>query len=167
VTRRTNWLLLGVVAVATLAPGYVACWRGVVWRRVHRAADSPYRRELCAPWPAVPAPTRVYSDPEPGDHYVPSPDGRHLAFSRDAAWAYRTLSVWNEQDRRLRAVVSIREADPGSGRSHDYGWSRDSRALLISGRGALPLRRVVSVAYVYVPAEDVLYEVEGCRMPAG
>jgi hypothetical protein len=105
----------------------------------------------------------VWSDPAPGSDYVPSPDSRYLAFTREAARAYHTIYVWNEQDRLLRSVVSVQEGDPGSGRSHDYRWSRDSKALLISGWGALPLQDSEShLAYVYVLAEDVLYKVPAC-----
>jgi hypothetical protein len=49
------------------------------------------------------------------------------------------------------------------GMSHAYHWSRDSKALLVSGRGALPLRDVESLAYVYLPTEDTLYAVAACQ----
>jgi hypothetical protein len=163
-SRRTKRLVLAVSMTGALALGYGACWQGVVVRRAHAASGLPYRAELCSPRVAdPPAPQRVWSDPAPGSDYVGSPDSRYLAFTREAVRAYHTLYVWNEQDRVLRSVVSVREGDPGSGRSHDYRWSRDSKALLISGWGALPLHDPErSLAYVYVVAEDILYKVPAC-----
>jgi hypothetical protein len=161
--RRSKRLVLAVGIAGALALGYGACWQGVVVRRAHAASDSPYRAELCGPRAADVPPERVWSDPAPGSGYVGSPDSRYLAFTREAARAYHTIYVWNEPHRVLRSVVSVREGDPGSGQSHDYRWSRDSKALLISGWGALPLQSPeLNLAYVYVVAEDTLYKVHAC-----
>lgn len=158
--RRT----LAAVAVTTLLlAGYESCWRGVVPRWTKRVADHAYRRELCAPAGPPQAPSRQYSDPAPGSGYVASPDGRFLALSREAAWAYHTVYVWDEQEHRLHAVMSIQEGDPGSGRAHDYRWSGDSRALFITGWGSLPLRASEQhLAYIYVVDEDAVYKVPAC-----
>lgn len=162
--RRTKRLVLAASIAGALAFGYGACWRGVVVRRTHAASDLPYRAELCEPRAKdAPAPERAWSDPAPGTDYVGSPDSRYLAFTRGAARSYHTIYVWNERDQALRSVVSVREGDPGSGRSHDYRWSRDSKALLISGWGALPLHNPeLTLAYVYVVAENTLYKVPAC-----
>jgi hypothetical protein len=156
--------MLTLGSTAVLALGYAACWQGIVVRRVHSAPDVPYRAEFCGPRTArVPAPEREWSDPAPGSGYVPSPDSRYLAFTREATRAYHTLYVWNEPDRLLRPVMSIQEGDPGSGPAHQYRWSRDSKALLISGWGALPFHEPEqNLAYVYVFAEDALYRVPAC-----
>lgn len=162
--RWTRRLVVAVSIAGALALGYGACWRGVVVRRAQAAPRLPYRAELCGPrTPDLPAPERTWSDPAPGSDYKGSPDSRFLAFTRQAVRDYHTIYVWDERDRVLRSVVSVREGDPGSGRSHHYRWSRDSKALLISGWGALPLHHPErNLAYVYVVAEDTLYKVPAC-----
>jgi hypothetical protein len=73
--------------------------------------------------------------------------------------------VWDEKTRTLHPVVSIQEGDPGSGASHQYRWSADSRALLISGWGALPMRSTENpLSYVYVVDADAFYRVKYRRI---
>jgi hypothetical protein len=156
-------LALAVAGLLALAAIHTACWQGIVLRRIRIGSDHPYRTELCSPAPTPQAAPREFSDPAPGSYYVPSPSGRYLALSREAASSYHTIHVWDEHEHRLRAVVSVQESDPGSGSAHDYRWSRDSRALLISGSGALPFHKLEDrLAYVYVVDEDALYKVPAC-----
>jgi hypothetical protein len=87
-----------------------------------------------------------------------------LALTREAARDFHTVYVWDEQESALRSVLSIQEADPGSGSSHEYRWSSDGAALLIYGRGSLPFQWNPSdLSYAYLPGEDVLYELPTCN----
>jgi hypothetical protein len=152
-----------VTGLLALGAIHGACWQGVALRRVHVDAEHPYRAALCNPQPAPQVAPREFSDPTPGSYYVPSPNGRYLALSREAAWSYHTIHVWDEREHLLRSVVSVQEMDPGSGSAHDYRWSPDSRALLISGAGTLPFQKPeAELAYVYVVEEDALYRVPAC-----
>ena len=75
-----------------------------------------------------------------------------------------TVEVWNPQTGARTPVITITEADPGSGRSHWYSWSADSRALFIYGSGWLPgdrSHRTLCLAYFH--AERKLYQLPGCH----
>jgi hypothetical protein len=75
-----------------------------------------------------------------------------------------TVSVWDMTTATLTPVVSIKEADPGSGIAHRYAWSRDSAALLIYGSGRLPENydEVVPLCLVYLPRTDQLLRLGQC-----
>ena len=155
--RRAALMAAGVIATGLLAVVYA--YAGVVVRWPRKALAPLYIAEVVQGRPAPDAPPDArWTDPEPGGYYVGSPDGRFLALTRDSRRAYHTVFVWDERTRRLHPVVSIQEGDPGSGASHRYRWTADSRALLISGWGSLPLHGVENpLSYVYVVEEDVLY----------
>jgi hypothetical protein len=152
--------------VVVTAAAYALAWHGVVVKGSRKAGSSTYAAELCVAQaqPEAPEPPRTWSDPSPGGYYRGNPDGRYLALTREAARAYHTVFVWDEQAGTLRAVLSIQEADPGSGSSHEYRWSRDGKALLIYGRGSLPFESGPSaLSYAYLPAEDAIYELPTCK----
>jgi len=92
-----------------------------------------------------------------------SPDGRFLAIDTAAARSYHTINVWDRWTERIVPVLSIQEIDPGSGTSHRYTWSVDSRALLISGSGSLPFRPPGALCFVYLPKKAILHEVAPCE----
>jgi hypothetical protein len=155
---------MATVALSALAVAY-AYW-GLVVRWPREPVNPPYMMEALEAGPEHPAPvSATWSDPEPGGQYVGSPDGRYLALTRETRRAYHTVFVWDEKTRRLHPVVSIQEGDPGSGASHRYRWSADSRALLISGWGALPMRAIENpLSYVYVVDGDTFYRVKYRRI---
>jgi hypothetical protein len=115
----------------------------------------------------------------PGSYPVPSGKGAWVAVSlgprglgpfnillgqvMDSAFV-TTVALWNPARDETRPVVSIMEADPGSGASHAYSWSSDGRALLIYGSGGLPenYRSPVNLCVVYLPATDELFELNQC-----
>jgi len=75
---------------------------------------------------------------------------------------YHTINVWDERDRHLTPVTSVREADPGSGCSHRYAWSQDSEALLIYGKESSD-NSVSELCLVYLTRRDELYRLARCR----
>ena len=101
----------------------------------------------------------------PGGTLKASPDRRKAAFLRSGSLgtSLHSIHVWNPENDQMETVLSLREADPGSGRSFDYRWSRDSRALHISGdaggfvaRSAKPRQ----LNLIYVLEEKGIYGVE-------
>jgi hypothetical protein len=88
--------------------------------------------------------------------------------TREAARDYHTVLIWDEVKRSFRSVVSIQEADPGSGSSYDYRWSLDGKALLIYGSGSLPFQaQPADLFYAYVVDEDQLLELPSCEGASG
>ena len=72
--------------------------------------------------------------------------------------------IYDVAKNRSIRVLSLAEADPGSGLSFGYHWSRDSAALAISGacRGFEPYggpdgQQDLEIALVYQVATDELY----------
>ena len=101
----------------------------------------------------------------PGGTLKASPDRRKAALLRSGSFgtSLHSIHVWNLETGRTETVLSLTEADPGSGRSFDYRWSRDSRALHISGgaggfvaRSAEPRQ----LNLIYVLEQKVIYRVE-------
>lgn len=84
---------------------------------------------------------RAAGEPEwfgPGHSLVVAPDRRRALFLRSGALgaSYYSLHLWEADSDRTPALISLHEADPGSGRSFSYRWSGDSRAFLLSGETA-------------------------------
>lgn len=90
--------------------------------------------------------------------------GRYVGYStrRNDHDGYHTLTVLDAATGVVRRVITIRESDPGSGRSHWLGWSSDERALLIGGHGSLDGERSASLCLIYLPASDELYRPAAC-----
>src|SRR5262249_6687834 len=80
--------------------------------------EQPYR-------PGTPA----YSGPGWELHW--SPDLSLAAVNTDVANSFHTINLFDPRTGAVRPIISIRESDPGSGASHRYAWSADSRALFI------------------------------------
>ena len=74
----------------------------------------------------------------PGHTVVVSPDRTHGAFLRSGATAsgFYSLHIWSFESSEIETVVSLHESEPGAGRSFEYRWSQDSRALHLSGASA-------------------------------
>ena len=101
----------------------------------------------------------------PGGTLKASPDRRKAAFLRSGSHgtSLHSIHVWDLETGRIETVLSLTEADPGSGASFDYRWSGDSRALHISGgaggfvaRSAAPRQ----LNLIYVLAEKLIYSIE-------
>ena len=101
----------------------------------------------------------------PGGTLKESPDRRKAAFLRSGSrgTSLHSIHIWNLETGKTETVISLTEADPGSGTSFDYRWSGDSRALHISGgaggfvaRSAEPRQ----LNLIYVLAEKALYSIE-------
>ena len=71
----------------------------------------------------------------PGHEVVVAPDRRTAAFLRSEGSlnGFHSLHVWDVGGHTVEPVLSLWEADPGSGISFTYQWSHDSKALYISG----------------------------------
>jgi hypothetical protein len=100
-----------------------------------------------------------------GHTLKPSPDRRFAILLRSGAIGagYYSMHLWDFEQDRLTALVSLREADQGSGRSFEYDWSYDSRAVHITGatggfqrRGGTPR----SLDLIYVLGQEGLYDLE-------
>lgn len=79
--------------------------------------------------------TRNLSFIGPGHSLVVSPDRTHGALLRSGATAsgFYSLHLWSFESGAIETVVSLHESEPGGGLSFEYRWSRDSRALHLSG----------------------------------
>jgi hypothetical protein len=104
----------------------------------------------------------------PGHTLKPSPDRRRAILLRSGALSagYYSMHLWDFEQDRLTTVLSLREADPGSGRSFDYTWSADSRAVHITGSTAGFHRRRPeprSLDLIYLVADDAVYDLAQSR----
>ena len=72
----------------------------------------------------------------PGHTLIPSPDHSRAVLLRSGAMAagYYSIHLWEPGRGAPPAILSLREADSGSGRSFSMQWSADSRALHLVGR---------------------------------
>lgn len=153
-----------------------ACCAGVACRTALVVPDlPPYREELSAARSgrrihdaSVPHAVPAYGGE--GDDVEFSPDGMFAAVSLRARLyaagreSTHTVNVWDRRKGTRTDVVAIGEADPGSGASHDYKWSRDSRALLIYGTGVLwPESDWRELCLIYLPETSQLDRIEPCR----
>ncbi len=58
-------------------------------------------------------------------------------------------------------VLVLQEGDPGSGTSHDWQWSRDSKAVFIYGSGTPAGHdHTNSLALIYVVEQRTLYSID-------
>jgi hypothetical protein len=149
--RRGRLLLTTAAGVAALWAVFHFGWRGIVLRT---PKPDPAAEEYAADL------ARTRGKAGPG--LAVSADGRFLAFDTRAARSYHTVNVWDRWTEEVTPVVSVQEMDPGSGSSHAFTWSADSRALLISGAGGLPFRHPGKLCLVYVPGHHALHEVRPC-----
>lgn len=99
----------------------------------------------------------------PGHTLVVSPDRTHGAFLRSGATAsgFYSLHLWDFDTGKIDTVLSLHESDPGSGRSFEYHWSDDSRALYLSGSSAGFARRDperLELNHVYMLGQPGLYK---------
>jgi hypothetical protein len=101
----------------------------------------------------------------PGHTLKPSPDRRRAILLRSGALAagYFSMHLWDFVQDRLTTILSLREADPGSGRSFDYQWSQDSRAVHITGATAGFERRrrePRALDLIYVIEDDSVHDLK-------
>ena len=101
----------------------------------------------------------------PGGTLKPSPDRGKAAFLRSGSLgtSLHSIHVWDLETGDTETVLSLTEADPGSGRSFDYRWSQDSRALHISGgTGGFVARSAepAELNLIYLLEEKAVYTVE-------
>jgi hypothetical protein len=99
----------------------------------------------------------------PGHTLKPSPDRRLAVVLRSGAMAagYYSMHLWDFEHDRLTTILSLREADPGSGRSFDYDWSADSRAVHITGStGGFERRKPQprSLDLIYLVGDETVYD---------
>ena len=96
-----------------------------------------------------------------------SPNHRYVAHSDSTGWAEERITVTDTQTGRVIPIVTIRESDPGSGRSHHIAWTADGAALLIAGSGALKGAQPKALCLVYRLAEADLLSAAPCRSAIG
>ncbi len=102
----------------------------------------------------------------PGHVLKASPSRRHGAILRSGALraGYYSIHVWNFASGDVKAVLSLREADEGSGQSFDYRWSADSKALQIKGMtGGFERRKPVPARefnLIYLDEQQAVYELQ-------
>jgi hypothetical protein len=94
----------------------------------------------------------VTTDWDDNYHLMPPPrrgtESRATLELISDATCFHTVAVWDQGHSALRPIVTTREADCLSGRSHKYDWSADSRALLVYGIESEPDRRLCVVHLV-------------------
>lgn len=96
-----------------------------------------------------------------------SPSQRYIAHSDSTGWAEERITITDTQTGRVIPIVTIRESDPGSGRSHRIAWTADGGALLIAGTGALRGTQSTSLCLVYRIAEADLLSAAPCTPATG
>lgn len=99
----------------------------------------------------------------PGHAAAPSPGRRKAAFLRSGALGrgFYSLHCRDLASGEFRTVASLREPDPGSGRSFKFFWSGDSQALFLTGRISGFGRRQQKqreLKLIYLLADGKLYE---------
>jgi hypothetical protein len=132
-------------------------------RYLHSYADPSLRPEHLLYVYRLPAGPLEYWGP--GHTLKPSPDRRFAILLRSGALGagYYSIHVWDFDRDQLATIVSLREAEPGSGRSFDYEWSRDSRAVHITGNtGGFERRRGEPRALdlIYLIGQEGLYDLQ-------
>jgi len=90
----------------------------------------------------------------------PSPDRRAVAFLRSERRGLHSLHLWWAGQQRPVTVVSLWEADPGSGPSFHWNWSSDSKVLFVRGTA----RGFEDGPATSPSAVRLLYDVEGDRL---
>ena len=181
---RSKLLIAVIVAAGTLYAAHAWAYLDVIRRKSRLVPDlPPYGDELRNLPPdgdspsTIAAGARGYSGP--GWYARPSPDLSRVAVT--TSWGgflgevilglfmdrpfIHTVGVWDSAAQRLKHVVSIKEADPGSGIAHRYAWSKDSKALLIYGSGRLPEDFDVLVGdlcLVYLAPSDAFFRLANC-----
>jgi hypothetical protein len=109
--------------------------------------------------------TRALTYFGPGHTLVVTPNRSHGAFLRSGATAsgFYSLHVWDFETGQIETVLSLHESDPGSGRSFEYRWSDDSRALHVTGSSAGFERRDperLELNHVHIRSESSLYQLD-------
>ena len=102
----------------------------------------------------------------PGHTLVPSPDGRRAALLRSGAMAagYYSVHLWSDDGVEPPALLSLREAAAGSGRSFRLRWTADSAAVRIVGRtGGFERRKREPRDFnlIYLLDNGALYDLQG------
>ncbi len=153
---QTGLVVLALVVSLGVA-WLVVSYRGVgvlPWPRSggnSASASSAYGAEACESRVATATPENPHQ-------------GWFTVLTRDASRAFHSTYLWDQRYGSLMHVVSVQESDPGSGRSDAVHWSRDGRALLITGSGRLPLQRSTGpLALAYVIDSGTLHELPACR----
>jgi hypothetical protein len=89
-----------------------------------------------------------------------SPDGRLKLQTRTLRNYYHEIMISSGLATAPVTVLILQEADPGSGTSHDWRWSRDSKAVFIYGSGELAGRAWSSeFMIIYLVDRRALYSV--------
>jgi len=91
---------------------------------------------------------------------APSPDRQAVAFLRSERRGLHSLHIWRAGAERPVTVVSLWEADPGSGPSFHWNWSSDSKVLFVRGTA----RGYEGSPAASPSAVRLLYDVEGDRL---
>jgi hypothetical protein len=126
-TMRVRTLAVVVASVCGLA--LVVYSAGSPWNVVRR------KPRLVSGTPRVASDVR--GSWTPGPPILVSPNGRLAAYHVLVADRYHTVTILDGTSGVVTPVVSVEEADPGSGYAHRLAWSTDSRVLLIGGSGRL------------------------------
>ncbi len=99
-----------------------------------------------------------------GHTLVVSPNRRYVIYlSSKNMWAgYHPMHVYDLKTGHSLHVMSLWEADPGSGLSFRYKWSHDSKAFLIRGTTTLikgNTREIKYISIIYHLDTNLLYNV--------
>ena len=149
--------------------------RSFRWPRVLTAIGSIVAVSCSSDLELTPRPdpiARAYFDAVAPQHELdalqwPSPNRRFVAHSDSTGWAEERITVTDTRSGRVIPIVTIRETDPGSGRSHHLAWTADGAALRIAGSGALRRTRPTSLCLVYRLEEADLLSAVPCPATPG
>lgn len=91
----------------------------------------------------------------PGSSTSVSPDRKKVAFLRSYS-SEHSLHLYDLEKFTVTDIAALVEADPGSGLSFDYQWTKDSQALMIFG-GIRHEGQMKSIRWIYSTRDQVLY----------
>ncbi len=89
-----------------------------------------------------------------------SPDGRFTLHQGSLRASYHEIILSRGPNAPDETVLILQEGDPGSGTSHHYQWSHDSKAVFIYGAGT-PAGHAYSreLALIYLVDQRALYSI--------
>ncbi len=90
-----------------------------------------------------------------------SPDGQFTLRQRELRNDYHEITLSRGQSDQREVVLVLQEGDPGSGTSHNWQWSHDSRAVFIYGSGTpAGHAHTNNLALIYLVELRTLYSID-------
>lgn len=160
-----------VVSTAVVAVHY--CTGGLPYRsaRIVEGRDAPEATRYAEEFAELLSVSTHWNTGEPLNEpifYFPSvsgdlrsPDGAVSLSQRNLENSYHEITLSRSAGTAEETILVLQESDPGSGISHGYRWSHDSKAVFIYGSGkpaGHPLMH--DMALIYLVEQRALFPVD-------